>query len=176
MSAWDLCGIGIETRRGLCGRGGGIAGTPSEEASRRESGSAIASSMSRRSTSPVTATVQACGLTRAPAAERQDLVAVVELERRADALEAVGELGRAAMARAAEEEAGRELGEAMRLAFRRDPRGNAPAERDERVRRQGRRHEDGAVSQHRAIWQVHAAAPWAWNRTTDRCWSTRYVL
>src|SRR5467141_1519434 len=64
MSAWDWCGIGIVARRGLCGGGGGIAGIPSASASRRESGAAIASSTSTRSTSPVTARIRPSGPTR----------------------------------------------------------------------------------------------------------------
>ena len=64
MSAWDLCGIGIVARRGLCGGGGGIAGIPSASDSRRDSGPAIASSTSSRSTSPVTARIRPSAPTR----------------------------------------------------------------------------------------------------------------
>src|SRR3989475_162587 len=107
--------------------------------------------------------------------EREDLLAAVELERRPDPLEAVRELRRAHRACAVQQEPRRELGDALVGALRRDPGGDAPAERDERVRRQRVRQEDGAVLQDGPVRQVHAETSWAWNRTTVRWSSTRYV-
>src|SRR5207245_718069 len=84
-------------------------------------------------------------LARAPPLEREELLAVVELEGRADPLEAVRELRGAHPARAAQEELGRELRDAVVGPLRRDAGGHAAPERDERIRRQGVLHEDGAV-------------------------------
>src|SRR5207249_3884176 len=115
------------------------------------------------------------GLARAPPLEREELIAVVELERRADPLEAIREFRGAPPPRAAQQEPGRELGHADVGALRRDPRGHAPPEGDERVRRQGVGHEDGPVLEDGPVREVHAGTSWAWNRTTVRCASTRYA-
>src|SRR5207245_6051793 len=55
------------------------------------------------------------GLARAPSLEREELLPVPELERRADALEAVRELRGAPPPRAGQEAAGRELRDAVRV-------------------------------------------------------------
>src|SRR5437867_893553 len=115
-------------------------------------------------------------LARAPALERQELLSVVELERRPDPLEAVRELRGAPSARAAQEEPGRELGDADVGALCDDSGGHAPAECDERVRRQRVRDEDGAVLEDGPIREVQAGTSWAWKRTTVRCSSIRYLL
>src|SRR2546428_213939 len=111
----------------------------------------------------------------APPLEGEELLPVVELGGRADPLEAVRELRGAHPAGAAQEELGRELGDAVVGPLRRDAGRHAPAERDERVRRQGVRDEDGAVPDDGPVREVHAGTSWAWNRTTVRCSSTRYV-
>src|SRR2546427_10826149 len=84
-------------------------------------------------------------LARAPPLEREELLPVVELEGGADPLEAVRELRGAHPAGAAQEELGRELGDAVVGPLRRNPGGPAPPGRAERIRRQGGRHERGAV-------------------------------
>src|SRR2546422_8416530 len=167
MSTCVLCGIGIHPVPGRWGGGGGIAGGPPSSPRSRDRGAGEAldedaDGLRRR-------------LARAPPLEREDLLAPVELERRPDPLEAVRELRRAHRARAAQQQARRELGHALVGALRRDPGGDAPAERDERVRRQGVRQEDGAVLEDGPVRQVHAGTSWAWKRTTVRWSSTRYV-
>ena len=113
-------------------------------------------------------------LPRAPALEREDLLRRVELEGRADPLEAVRELRRARAPRPTEQEPRGELCDTPVLALRRDARGHAPAEREERVRREGDRHEDGTVAEDRPVGQAHADASCAWKRTTLRRSSTRW--
>src|SRR2546430_16065866 len=76
---------------------------------------------------------------------------------------------------AGEQEPGRELGDAVDGSLRRDAGGHAPPERDERIRGQGVRHEDGAVPEDGPVREVHAGTSWAWNRTTVRCSSPRYL-
>src|SRR2546422_173608 len=175
MSTWVLCGIGIDSDPGRWGGGGGIAGGPPSSPRRRDSGAAIASSRRVRSTSPVAARMSPSEPARAPPLEGEELLPVVELEGRADPLEAVRELRGAHPAGAAQEELGRELGDAVVGPLRRDAGRHAPAERDERVRRQGVRDEDGTVPDDGPVREVHAGTSWAWNRTTVRCSSTRYV-
>src|SRR2546422_3554594 len=63
MSSWVLCGIGIDSDSGRCGGGGSIAGGPPASPRSRESGAAIASSRSARSTSPVAARMSPSGPT-----------------------------------------------------------------------------------------------------------------
>src|SRR6266571_8756535 len=63
MSTWVLCGIGIDTARGLWAGGGGIGGAPTLSPSRRDRGAAIASSIRVRSKSPVTAMMSPSGPT-----------------------------------------------------------------------------------------------------------------
>src|SRR5207247_6239591 len=115
------------------------------------------------------------GLARAPPLEREELLAVVELERRAEPLEAIREFRGAPPPRAAQQEPGRELGHADVGALRRDPRGHAPPEGAEGAGRQGVGHEDGPVLEDGPVREVHAGTSWAWNRTTVRCASTRYA-
>src|SRR5205823_11789055 len=52
---------------------------------------------------------------------------------------------------------------------------DAPAERDERVRREGIGDQDGPVPEGGAVGELQPVPSWAWNRTRDRCSSTRYV-
>src|SRR5439155_1451710 len=98
MSTWVLCGIGSHADPGRWG-GGAF--------------DAVADRLRG-------------GLARAQPLEREELLAVVELERRADPLEAIREFRGAPPPRAAQQEPGRELGHADVGALRRDPRGHAP--------------------------------------------------
>src|SRR3990172_706059 len=107
-------------------------------------------------------------LAGASSMEAEELFAVVEFQGRPDPLEAVRELRRRETAGAAQEQPRRELRDAVGIALRDHARGNAPAERDEGIRRQGERHEDGAVPQHGPVGEVQVVASCAWNRTTDR--------
>src|SRR2546430_7503852 len=115
------------------------------------------------------------GLACAPAVEAEQPLAVVELEGRPDALASVGELRGPGRAGAAEEESRREPGDPVRIALRGHARRDAPAERDEGIRREGVGDQDGAIPQGGAVGEVQPVPSWAWNRTTDRCSSTRYV-
>src|SRR5467141_1198520 len=115
------------------------------------------------------------GVARAPSAEAEELLAVVELEGRPDAFQSVGELRGPETAGAAQEEPRRELGDPVRIALGGHAGRDAPAERDERVRREGVGDQDGPVPQGGAVGELQPVPSWAWNRTRDRCSSTRYV-
>src|SRR2546426_9456310 len=115
------------------------------------------------------------GVARAPAVEAEQLLAVVELEGRPDAFESVGELRSPTMTGAAEQESRRDLGDSVRIALRGHARRHAPAERDEGIRREGVGDQDSAIPQGGAVGEVQPVPSCAWNRTTDRCSSTRYV-
>src|SRR5438034_1122185 len=115
------------------------------------------------------------GVARAPSAEAEDLRAVVELEGRPDPFQSVGELRGPETAGAAQEEPRRELGDPVRIALRDHAGWDAPAERDERVRREGIGDQDGPVPEGGAVGELQPVPSWAWNRTRDRCSSTRYV-
>src|SRR5256885_7045512 len=45
----------------------------------------------------------------------------------------------------------------------------------ERVRREGVGDQDGPVLKNGAVGELQPVPSWAWNRTRDRCSSTRYV-
>src|SRR5947209_6177902 len=198
MSTWVLCGIGIDSDPGRCGGGGSPvrmvfredetgqrakrpgAGVVRLDAEVVQELAADALDLLRRKgrlgeTFDEDPDRLRGRLARAPPLEREELLPVVELERRADPLEAVRKLRGAHPAGAAQEELGRELGDAVVGPLRRNPGGHAPPERDERIRRQGVRHEDGAVLEDGPVREVHAGTSWAWNRTTVRCSSTRYL-
>src|SRR5438046_5776824 len=115
------------------------------------------------------------GVARAPSAEAEDLLAVVELEGRPDPFRSVGELRGPGAAGAAQEEPRRDLGGPVRIALRGHAGWDAPAERDERVRREGIGDQDGPVPEGGAVGELQPVPSWAWNRTRDRCSSTRYV-
>src|SRR5438034_9279116 len=106
------------------------------------------------------------GAARAPSAEAEDLLAVVELEGRPDPFQSVGELRGPETAGAAQEEPRRELGDPVRIALRSYAGRVAPAERDERVRGAGVGDQDGSVPQGGAVGKLEPVASWAWNRTT----------
>src|SRR5437879_1428971 len=112
---------------------------------------------------------------RAPSAEAEELLAVVELEGRPDPFQSVGELRGPETAGAAQEEPRRELSDPVRIALRGHARGNAPAECDERVRWEGVGDQDGPVPEDGPVGELQPVPSWAWNRTTDRCSSKRYV-
>src|SRR5438132_12440101 len=109
------------------------------------------------------------GVARAPSAESEDLLAIVELEGRPDSFESVGELRGPETAGAAQEEPRRELSDPVRIALRGHTGRDAPAERDERVRRKGAGDQDGPVRKNGAVGELQPVPSWAWNRTTDRC-------
>src|SRR5438093_109534 len=98
MSSWVLCGIGIDSDAlDLLRREGRLGEAVDEDPDRLRD-----------------------RLARAPPLEREELLPAVELERRPDPLEAVRELRRAHPARAAQQELGRELGDAVVGSLRRD--------------------------------------------------------
>src|SRR5439155_22446812 len=76
---------------------------------------------------------------------------------------------------AAQEEPRRELSDPVRIALRGHTGRDAPAERDERVRRKGVGDQDGPVLKNGAVGEPQPVPSWAWNRTTDRCSFKRYV-
>src|SRR5436189_5484341 len=94
------------------------------------------------------------GVARAPSAEAEDLLAVVELEGRPDPFQSVGELRGPETAGAAQEEPRRELGDPVRIALRDHAGWDAPAERDERVRREGIGDQDGPVPEGGAVGEL----------------------
>src|SRR5207302_7324329 len=108
------------------------------------------------------------GVARAPPAEAEELLAVVELEGRPDPFQSVGELRGPETAGAAQEEPRGELGDSVRIALRGHAGRDAPAERDERVRREGVGDQDGPVPEDGPGGEVQPVPSWAWNRTTDR--------
>src|SRR2546430_15357350 len=115
------------------------------------------------------------GVARAPAVEAEQLLAVVELEGRPDAFESVGELRGPTMTGAAEQESRRELGDSVRIALRGHARWDAPAERDEGIRREGVGDQDSAIPQGGAVGEVQPVPSCAWERTTERRSSTSDV-
>src|SRR5207247_2716037 len=115
------------------------------------------------------------GVARAPSAEAEDLLAVVELEGRPDPFQSVSELRGPETAGAAQEEPRRELGDPVRIALRDDAGWDAPAERDERVRREGIGDQDGPVPEGGAVRELPPVPYWAWHGARGRWWSAGHV-
>src|SRR5947207_13968543 len=113
------------------------------------------------------------GVARAPSAEAEDLLAVVELEGRPDPFQSVGELRGPETAGAAQEEPRRELRDPVRIALRDHARWDAPRERDERVRPEGVGCHDGPVPQAGALRDLRPVPSWPCTRTGPRRPSTR---
>src|SRR5437773_7904367 len=103
------------------------------------------------------------GVARAPSAEAEDLLAVVELEGGPDPFQSVGELRGPETAGAAQEEPRRELGDPVRIALRSYAGRDAPAGRDERVRGEGGGDRDGSVSQGGGGGKLQPVPSSAWN-------------
>src|SRR5205823_13360836 len=94
---------------------------------------------------------------------------------RPDPFQSVSELRGPETAGAAQEEPRRELGDPVRIALHGHAGRDAPAERDERVRREGIGDQDGPVPEGGAVGELQPVPSWAWNRTRDRRSPTRYA-